>query len=513
MSAARSDWDAIVVGTGFGGAVAGARLAERGLRVLLLERGPWWGPSAAERLDGRGRPFPRGPLGIRKLLRGVRVARGSRGLDLTLHRDGLYELHLFERLTCAVASGVGGGSLVYTNMQAEPEADFFDAFPGEITAGELAPCFDAVRRMLRPRPVPDPPPKARAFERALAAAGLGAATYPDLAVDFATDGAAGERSGTAPGHGGTCILGCEDGTKTTLDRTYVALAERHGAQVRALHLVRAIGRGPDGYEVRVDDLVGGGTLVARAPRLVLAAGTLGTLRLLLAARDRHRTLPALPAALGRGFTPNGDMAGLVLDAADPVDSGAGPSICAVHATRDARGGHRRLVAEVGLPLAALPLPRAARRRLSRSLVLFGMGRDGIAAGVRLDARGRLHVDAGRGDDPRLFAELEEAMAAVGAGYRPRHAIPNVPFRRGSPSLVSVHPLGGAAIASGPDRGVVDHTGEVFGHPGLFVADGSIYPAPPGLPPSMTIAALAERIAGFVAASEPEPHPSEQRSLA
>jgi len=505
-------WDAIVVGSGFGGAVAGARLAERGLRVLILERGPWWGPAAEERLRERRRAFPRGPAGIRKLVRGVHVARGSRGLDLTLHADGLYELHVFERLTCAVASGVGGGSLVYTNMQVEPEAGFFDAFPPEITAAELRPHFDAVRAMLRPRPVPAPPAKARAFERALAAAGLGEATYPDLAVAFGEPPASAASTSTAaPGHAGTCIAGCEDGSKATLDRTYVPLAERHGAQVRALCAVRAIGRDPGGgYAVRVEDLAEGTTSLARAPRLVLAAGTLGTLRLLLAARDRHRTLPGLPAALGRGFTPNGDMAAVVHRAADAVESGAGPSICAYRAAHDDAGRHRQLVAEVGLPLAALPLPRLARRRLSRSLVLFGMGRDRVASDVRLDARGRLRTAAGRGDDAPLFDEIATTMGAIGKSYRPRRTLVHAPFRPGSASLVSVHPLGGAAIASGPERGVVDHTGQVFGHPGLYVADGSLYPAAPGLPPSMTIAALAERIATF-AAADPDPRTRQQRS--
>lgn len=522
-------WDAIVVGTGFGGAVVGARLAERGLNVLMLERGPWWGPFGATRADGRHRPFPRGPLGIRKLLRGVHIARGSRSVELTLHRDGLYDLHLFERLACAVASGVGGGSLVYTNMQVQPEDDFFDAFPEEITAQEMQPHFAAVRQMLRPRPVPAPPVKARAFERALAASTGGEATYPDLAIEFderrpggtqaggvppvdaQRASAQGLRAEPLPGHAGTCIIGCEDGSKTTLDSTYVALAERSGAQVRALSLVQAIGRGAQGYEVRFEDLASGATLVAGAPRLVLAAGTLGTLRLLLAARDRHRTLPDLPAALGRGFTPNADMAAVVHEAAGAVHSDEGPSISAYLQERDRQGRHRSLVAEVGLPLAGLPLPAPARRRLSRSLVLFGMGRDRIAAEARLDGRGHLRIGASRLDDPEIFDDLQRRMRAIGDGYGARHVLTHAPYGHGSPSLVSVHPLGGAAIASGPQHGAVDHTGAVFGHPGLFVADGSLYPAPPGLPPSMTIAALAERIAPFVAASDPETHPRNQRS--
>jgi cholesterol oxidase len=59
----------------------------------------------------------------------------------------------------------------------------------------------------------------------------------------------------------------------------------------------------------------------------------------------------------------------------------------------------------------------------------------------------------------------------------------------------VHPLGGCAMARDSEHGVVDPFGRVFGCEGLYVADGSILPGPAGVNPSMTIAALAERIAG------------------
>jgi cholesterol oxidase len=64
--------------------------------------------------------------------------------------------------------------------------------------------------------------------------------------------------------------------------------------------------------------------------------------------------------------------------------------------------------------------------------------------------------------------------------------------------MTAHPMGGAAIADTPARGVADHRGEVFGCPRLYVADGAAYPAPPGVPPSLTIAALAERQAELLA---------------
>ena len=165
--------DAIVIGSGFGGAVAAARLAERGLRVLVLERGPWWGD------ERPGRPYPRGPLGMRRAVRNVRWSRGTRSRSFVLDRAGLLEVHLFERLLTVGASGIGGGSLVYADVQAEADERFWDHFPQEITAEEMrAPLRSRRGPILQPAPLPGTSARTAQFERAAAAAG------------FATDAAA-----------------------------------------------------------------------------------------------------------------------------------------------------------------------------------------------------------------------------------------------------------------------------------------------------------------------------------
>jgi cholesterol oxidase len=64
------------------------------------------------------------------------------------------------------------------------------------------------------------------------------------------------------------------------------------------------------------------------------------------------------------------------------------------------------------------------------------------------------------------------------------------------SLVTPHPLGGCNMGTTRADGVVDHRGEVFGYPGLYVADGAIIPRSIGVNPSKTIAALAERSAAL-----------------
>jgi cholesterol oxidase len=297
--------------------------------------------------------------------------------------------------------------------------------------------------------------------------------------------------------------------KTTLDLTYVALALQAGAELRALAEVVAIGELPrargGGYELRyVDRRDGRGREhTVRAGKLVLAAGTLNTLRLLFAARDRHRSLPRLPMGLGHRFSPNADLGSLFVAArAHLHDSTRGPSFNAYLPVlgqprgQQTRGDHRYLVGELGLPLSALPLPRVVARMLGTSGLLIAMGADASTGTVGYDGE-FLRSEVGRDLDPELFAAIEADSAKLAAAYQPKLSWINAPAGRGKGTIATVHPLGGAAIGRHSGEGVVDHRGQVFGHPGLYVADGSLFPRAPGLPPSMTIAALAERQAALM----------------
>jgi cholesterol oxidase len=336
-----------------------------------------------------------------------------------VQRDGLLEAHVFPRLLAITSSGVGGGSHVYTNIQAQPEDEYFGEFLPEITASEMRPHYEAVRAMLRPAQAPQLPQRTDAFARAVAAAGLGAVEYPDLAMVFGADGhapspvvnAAGVMQRTST-YSGTEILGCQDRSKTTLDLTYLPMALRHGAQIRPLAEVTAIGPGEVGYWIRWRDHLRRVDNVVETPRLVLAAGTLGTLRLLLAARDRDRSLPGLPARLGHGLTPNADMATIVYRSKLIQDGARGPAFGSYTRVRHAER-HRYLIGDVGLPLAALPLPGPIRCRLAQSMVLFGMGRDAGGGRAWLES-GCLRTDVGRRLDPVLYGEVAAAMAGIAA---------------------------------------------------------------------------------------------------
>ena len=490
-------FDAIIVGSGFGGSVCAARLAEKGMRVLILERGPWWGPLNRDRPVADRREFPRGLPGIRKFLRNIRIARKRCRSEWFFHADGLLELHRFDHLTTLTSSGVGGGSHIYTNILEKPPPEFFDTYPDEINGEEMQPYFSRVRAMLRPSPIPDPPERNRVFEQAVTAAGLPVAEHPDLAVAWGKDpyrpeevvNAAGVRQLTST-YQNDVFIGCEDGSKTTLDLTYIPFALRYGAEVRPLCEVQVIGAADKGYWVRYRDHRSGQESHEAAPKLILAAGGLNTQRLLFQARHRHKTLPALPETLGGRFSPNGDLAVLLWNTAVLKDSSWGTAFNTfTRVTKD--GGHRFVLGDVGLPTHVFPLPGFLRRWLQRSTFLFSMGRDASDGTIGFDGAG-LRIAVSRSLDPVLYDAMSSAMARVADHYAPRRFLAKIMTGRDSQGLFSVHPLGGCAMGVGPEEGFTDHRGEVFGHPGLFVADGALYPRSPGIPPSMTIAALAER---------------------
>lgn len=497
---AQDRFDVIVVGSGFGGSVCAARLAERGMRVLVLERGPWWGPLNRHVPASDHRELPRGAFGSRKLLRSVRWARRARRREWVLNVDGLLEAHRFRHLLTVTASGVGGGSHPWTAILDQPSPDFFDAYPDEITDDEMRPWFRRVRQMLQPAPVPEIPEKNDVFAHALRRAGLGEPEYADLAVAWGKDphrpelvtNAAGVDQSTST-YQGDAFIGSQDGSKASLDLTYIPVALRYDAEVRPLCEVTSLAEAAGGgYRVNYVDHRTAQRVVEAAPRLVLAAGCLNTLRLLFAARDRDRTLPRLPTTLGQRFSVNGDWLSLVWRSRVLEDSTWGTSFNAfTRFTTDGR--YRFLVGEVGVP-GALPVPWPLRSWLRRSTFLFAMGRDEPNATVGFDGTG-ITTSMRRSLAAGLFDDIEEAIGRIAQHYQARRLIP--PRGRIREGLFTVHPMGGCSIGASPEAGVTDHTGEVFGHPGLYVADGSLYPRSPGIAPSMTIAAVAERQASLI----------------
>lgn len=555
--------DAVVVGSGFGGSVAAARLSADH-EVVVLERGKAYPPGS----------FARSPR---------EMAHNFWDPSKGLH--GMFDLWSFRSLEAVVAAGLGGGSLIYANVLIRKDERWFiteDPSGGggyeywPVDRAQLDPDYEIAEQMLRARPFPfasEPyasTPKTIAMRDAaarLAAGGRSDLTWslPNLAVHFGDDGA------EAPGapiagdnlHGphahrracrlcGECDIGCNDGAKNTLDYNYLTLADRQGADIRTRHEVTEFEHHPDGgYVVRFRDLTDfEGTRPKHAPTgeihckvLVIAAGALGSTYLMLANAER---LGRMPAALGHKFCGNGDLLGFFRARGGRVlDGSNGPVITSAMRVGDALDGQPGstgrgfYLEDGGFPgfaewlvetsLINHPIRRSARMlaavwgflagrwggqptsRLgamvssligessvsSGSLPVLGMGRD-VPDGVASLRKGWLDIDWNMESSRTYFDRVEELMAQVAEELDADLTLnPTLLFKR----VVTVHPLGGCPMGTTGDPraatspgapGVVDDHGEVFGHPGLFVADGSVMPGPIGPNPSLTIAALGER---------------------
>ncbi|TWG91778.1 cholesterol oxidase [Nocardioides sp. J9] len=513
------DADVVVVGSGFGGAVSALRLTEAGHRVLVLEKGPRF--SDADLL--RARRDPRAYLW-----------QPSLGLH------GFFWQRVFRHVGIIGGTGVGGGSIVWAGVLLEPREDFYDATAmtrlGIDWRSELRPHLDRAAGMLGRVTSPHLGAMDEHLRAAARAVGAEDTFGPvPLAIHFGREGVT-EPDPFFGGEGpertgcrlcGECLLGCPYGAKNQLTRNYLHLAERYGARVVPEQEVTAVVPLPGGgYELRTRHPWRSGEHATwRAPRVVLAAGALGTIELLARCRDELGTLPHVSPVLGRHVRTNSEAITAVLQPPGE-DLSRGPTISSdfhpdprTHVTQNRYlgGWHMRL--QVGplvdddrprrralrtlLRLLARPDRQArttfARRFLRRLTVLTVMQDHDSELAMELRRspvrpwrrvlRSRLVGDSAPPSFLPVANEVTRALAAASGG-RPL----NLLGESVGGLSVTAHVLGGAVMGTSPRGGVVDSDHEVFGHPGLYVADASVVPANLGVNPSLTITALAERFA-------------------
>jgi cholesterol oxidase len=509
-----ADADVLIVGSGFGGAVTACRLAEAGAKVIVLERGREWGPDT----------FPRKPTDAWVWNQTNPAAQ-----------NGWFDMRIFPHMTVATGAGVGGGSLVYANISVEAKKDTFDeGWPPEVTYAALTPHYAEVGRMMEITPVPEAqwPQRTKLLKDAATAAGwadrfrpLGLAVRFDPAWSYAlpnphdparsktVKNIHGIDQGTCV-HLGQCDIGCSVKARNTLDFNYLAVAKKSGAVIRPLHLVRSIRTVAGGYELSVDQIAGGKLtpITLTAPRVIVAGGSLGSTELLLRSQAN---LPKLSARLGHGWSSNGDFLTPALHPFREVDPTRGPTITAAIDLLDgAYQGRQIFIEDGGLPDPAADQLRAAAadpnasefmQRVTATLMpvlssvdvirrvmpWFAQSRD-AADGILSLASGQLALDWDiTASQPTIDAVVSahQKLAQLTGG------LPLTPLTWTiGHDLITPHPLGGCNMGTSAATGVVDWKGEVFGYPGLFVADGAIVPKAIGLNPSRTIAALAEHIA-------------------
>ncbi len=343
---------------------------------------------------------------------------------------------------------------------------------------------------------------------------------------------------------GECDIGCNYHAKNTLDLNYLARATNYGASIHTHAEVRAIRPAADGgYRVvYCDPRDRSRSEEIEARYVVVSAGSLGSTKLLL--RMRHAgELPRLSGSLGTQWCGNGDLLGFSFRSEEPIYPSTGPVITGAirfyHARYPDGFPHGLFVEDAGIPnlmawyLAGMaPSPGAVvqslkgaaeyakgfvakrevnlgdelgpllfheSRLVSRTMIFLGMGRDRSTGVFRLepngsgplgwDQDGEIQLDWDVAPSRLHFDRTRDAMQRMTDALGGEFAENPLSFLT---KYVAVHPLGGCPMGDSERNGVVDaRTGEVFGHPGLYVADGSVLPTAVGPNPSLTIAALAE----------------------
>ena len=523
MSAARGhDYDWLVIGSGFGGSVAALRLAEKGYRVGVLECGRRFADD----------DFARSAWDLRRYFWMPRL--GMRGI---------LRLTMFKDVFIASGNGVGGGSLGYANTLYRARPAFYGDPQWDGLAdweGELAPHYATAERMLG---VADYEGTSAADELLREyAEEIGVAdtfAHTRVGVFF---GPAGERvrdpyfDGQGPDRTGclrcgSCMIGCRHGAKNTLMKNYLWFAERLGVEIlpeRQATEIRPLAApdGSDGYLVSSERP--GAWVRRRAQRhaargVVLAAGALGTNQLL--ADCRHSgALPRLSSRLGEVVRTNTESIQAVTAPDDARDFARSIAITSsiypdpdthievVTYGREADAMSRLytvftgkgtrvtrplkwLLALISHPVRAarLAVPTAWSRRTVILLVMqtldtamsFRARPRRFGRGVRLQTEqdperpNPTYIPAAE-RVTRWFARRTGGIAQSGL----TESTLNIP--------TTAHILGGAVIGADADRAVVDADNRAFGYTNLLICDGSAVPANPGVNPSLTITALAER---------------------
>ncbi|CAH0178465.1 Cholesterol oxidase [Microbacterium oxydans] len=523
------DEDVVIIGSGFGGSVAALRLTEKGYRVRVFEAGRRFADPDFAKTSWNLRRYLWAPA---------------------LGCFGVQRIHRLPHVMILAGAGVGGGSLNYANTLYQPGTAFFEDPQWHGLADwerELTPHYATAKRMLG---VVEHYPHTGPVERIMAGAasdlGVGGTfRHAPVGVWF---GKPGERvadpffGGDGPDRTGctlcgNCMVGCRVGAKNTLMKNYLALAERRGAVIEALRTVVDIHELPGGgYAVTTER---SGAWFARARRtvtagqVVLAAGTWGTQQLLHRMKHDGR-LPRISDAVGRLTRTNSEALdgavatrvpaslqlarGVAITTSFHIDErthvenvryGPGSNLMGALASVVVPG-ERPLWRRLGSVLAQVLRAPVRQLRLGslhrwseRGIIALVMQTADNSLTLSLRRRfGRLVMtsEQGHGEpNPSHLPQAHRAARAIAARVAAEGGVPAE--ARGSwPEVFGVpltaHFLGGAVISASPAEGVIDAYHRVWGHPGVHVVDGSAVPANPGVNPSLTITALAERALSY-----------------
>jgi cholesterol oxidase len=519
-------YDYVIVGSGFGGSVSAMRLSEKGYSVLVLERGM--------RIEDED--FPKTNWHLSKYL-------WMPGIGL----KGFLELSLLPDVLVMHWCGVGGGSLGYANVLVEPDTLMFED-PAWRDLGDwrelLRPHYAIAKKMLGRNLVPRLTPAdevmrkvAEKLDRGSTFAPLNVGVYfghPGQEVADPYFGGAGPtRVGCT--YCGACMIGCRYNAKNTLPKNYLFFAERYGVEVRPLARVLDIVPVNHSEDSEINYRISYQHSIrwmskkkyVQARNVIISAGVLGSLKLLFHCRDVSGSLPRISERLGENVRTNSEALLGVADSDPKSNHTEGVAIASVFEPID--GTH---IEPFRFPersaflyrLLGAPLIDAGESGLFKRILLVALE---IIRKPLAFLASKLSPSWGRRAFGLLIMQAEDNTMKVRFGRHIRslfkyglltsrdvsQPIPvEIPISHdvtrmiadelvGDPvgnvaegllnMPITAHILGGCPIGDHAGHGVVGMDFQVHGHPGLYIIDGSVVPANPGLNPSLTITALAE----------------------
>ena len=515
--------DYVIIGSGFGGSVSAMRLSEKGYSVLVLEKGRKF----------EDKDFAKRNWQFWKYL-----------WMPTIRAFGILQISILKGVMVLHGAGVGGGSLGYANVLEIPTDETFatPAWKTPLDWGQtLAPHYQSARKMLGVARNPglwkaDDVLRQMAVERGMqhtfratdvgAYFGEAGVTVPDPYFD----GQGPDRAGCQ--QCGGCMVGCRHNAKNTLPKNYLHFATKLGAQIKPESEVLDVRPLPEGgearYEVTYRSSTGffkGRTHTVQARNVIFSAGVMGSMRLLLTLRNVRRSLPKISAHLGDQVRTNSEaLLGSIARKSD-VNYSKGVSISSIfNADEITRIEPVRypdgssLMRFISAPLVDLDAG-VARRMIdslawilrhpidyARTMILPGWAHNATILLVMQHADNRMRFRTGRSGwtlwKTGMVSEKEPGYE-INAQVRGSHALArDFATRTNGVAMGSLgenllnlpttaHILGGAPLGKDDSEGVVNEKFEIHHYPGLYIIDGSIMPANPGVNPSLTITALAE----------------------
>ena len=509
------NYDYVIIGSGFGGSVSALRLCEKGYKVLLIEKGKWYQQD----------DFPKSNWNLK------------RWLWLPSFRFfGIMKMTFFKHVGIISGVGVGGGSLVYANTLPNPKPAFYNtgSWNGlENWETTLKPHYKTALHMLGAANNPylelgdnllkelaNQEGRGEHFEAARVSVFFGEAdkTVPDPYFN----GEGPERAGC--NSCGACMTGCRYNAKNSLDKNYLHLALNKGLKIiaeREVTGVKTIGKadGSEGYSITYEDSTSLFTkrkTTVQSKAVIFSGGVLGTVPLLL--KLKETTLPLLSNRVGDDVRTNNESLifnvnpgkedltkGIAIGSVyhadenshlEPVRYGRGSGFWRTLLVPVVTEGNffSRIFQMIGKilrhPITYLRL-MTVKDFSKQSIILLFMQHLDSTLSLRKGLFG-MKSSITKGSQPKaqipFAARLAEQYGKLIGGGKSFVVLTESMLNMPS----TAHILGGAVMGASANEGVIDKNNFVFGYKNMLVCDGSTVSANPGVNPSLTITALAER---------------------